>query len=463
MMVGERLDGKFRLVREIGTGAMASVWEAVEETTSKRVAIKLMNRGSEDLRQRFFREARICESLSHRNIVDVYEVGETEHGHPFLVMQLLSGVTLAQLITQHGRLPAPIAAQIGRDIARALATAHGANIVHRDLKPANVFLHQETPAHGVVVKVLDFGVAKDLGKADALSTTPGGLLGSPGYMSPEQAHARRDVDARADIWALGVVLFEMLVGNRPFQGKMASILTGILTQPIPRISVFLPDIDPGLDEIVAQCMERDRERRIASANIVSQMLEPFVRENEGSRALMVLASRAVLSAGESTTEKSPDSIATKVPSSPNVMDSQRAKKGFDMTLPLPIEAPSAVGAKGTLMLVDKPSTLDGSASGPRGTLMMHESSNLSDQVAEARRVIEIKLARQTAASPPEPTKTPNTRVGTTTVVRSPEPRKVPVIPIVVGIVVVIIVGAVLAIGMRGEPVNDPPNGATENP
>ena len=462
MIVGERLDGKFRLVREIGTGAMASVWEAVEESTSRRVAIKLMNNGTDDLRQRFFREARICESLSHRNIVDVYEVGETEQGQPFLVMQLLSGVTLAQLITQHGRLPAPIAAQIARDIAQALATAHGANIVHRDLKPANVFLHQETPEHGVVVKVLDFGVAKDLGKTDALSTTPGGLLGSPGYMSPEQAQARRDVDARADIWALGVVLFEMLVGNRPFQGRMASILTGILTQPIPRISVFMPDIDPGLDEIVAQCMERDRERRIASATLVSQRLEPFVRENEGSRALMVLASRAFLSAAESIPEKSPESIETKVPSSPNVIDSQRARKGFDITLPLPVEGAPPVSAKGTVLIVDKPSTLDGPTSGPRGTVMLRERSNLSDQVAEARRVIEIKLAQQ-SGSPPESTKTTAPRIGTTTVVRSPPPRRVPVIPIVVGIVVLIIVGAVLAIGMRGESVNESPHGGAEKP
>ncbi len=448
MMEGERLGGKFRLVREIGTGAMASVWEAVQETTSTPVAIKLMHRSSEDLRQRFFREARICASLAHRNIVDVYEVGENERGHPFLVMQLLTGVTLAQLITQHGRLPAPIAAQIGRDIAQALATAHAANIVHRDLKPANVFLHQETPAHAVVVKVLDFGVAKDLGKADALSTTPGGLLGSPGYMSPEQAQTRGDVDARADIWALGVVLFEMLVGNRPFQGKMASILTGILTQPIPRISVFMPDMDPGLDEVVARCMERDRERRIASATIVSQMLEPFVRENEGSRALMVLASRAFVSIAESTPEKSPDSIETKVPSSLMASAPQSAKKGFDLTLQLPPEGLPAVGVKGTVIITDKPSAADGPGSGPRGTLLMNESNNnLSEQVAEARRVIEIKLARQTPP-PPERSKMLATQVGRSAGASPSEPRYVAAFPIVIAIVALTAVGVAIAIALH---------------
>lgn len=447
-MVGERLGGKFRLVREIGTGAMASVWEAVQEETSKPVAIKLMNRSSDDLRQRFFREARICASLAHRNIVDVYEVGETDQGLPFLVMQYLSGVTLAQLITQHGRLPTPIAAQIGRDIAQALATAHAANIVHRDLKPANVFLHQETPEHGVVVKVLDFGVAKDLGKGDALSTTPGGLLGSPGYMSPEQAHARTDVDARADIWALGVVLFEMLVGNRPFQGRMASILTGILTQPIPRISVFLPDIDRKLDEIVAQCMERDRERRIASATIVSQMLEPFVRENEGSRALMVLASRAYLTLAESIPEKSPDSIETKVPSSLMAPEPQSAKKGFDLTLQLPPDGLPAVSAKGTVLIVDKPSTPDGLGSGPRGTLLMAESNNnLSEQVAEARKIIEIKLAQQTQ-TPPDRSKTRETQIGRPAQATPVQPRRVPVMPIVVAIVLLAIIGTAIAMTLN---------------
>lgn len=443
MMVDERLNGKFRLVREIGTGAMASVWEAVEEATSKRVAIKLMNRSSEDLRQRFFREARICASLSHQNIVDVFEIGETERGHPFLVMQLLNGVTLAQLITQHGRLPAPIAAQIGRDIALALATAHAANIVHRDLKPANVFLHQETPSHAVVVKVLDFGVAKDLGKADALATTPGGLLGSPGYMSPEQAHARHDVDGRADIWALGVVLFEMLVGNRPFQGKMASILTGILTQPIPRISVFMPDIDPGLDELVARCMERDRGLRLASGTIVSQMLEPYVRENEGSRALMVLASNAFSSIAESAPERSPDSIETKVPSSRMGPELQPVKKGFDLTLELPSDGLPGVGVKGTVVITERGSNAEGPVAGPRGTLLMAvDSSDLSKQVAEARRVIEIKLAQQTPP-PTERSKTLETQIVRPAPAIPSEPKRVPVIPIVAAIMILAIIVAVV--------------------
>jgi serine/threonine protein kinase len=448
MIVGDLLDGKFRLVREIGVGAMASVWEAVEETTSKPVAIKLMNRSSDELRQRFLREARICTALSHPNIVDVFDVGETNKGNPFLVMQLLSGVTLAQLITQHGRLPAPIAAQIGRDIAQALATAHGANIVHRDLKPANVFLHQETPDHHVVVKVLDFGVAKDLAKTDALATTPGGLLGSPGYMSPEQVQGRRDVDGRADIWALGVVLFEMLLGNRPFQGRMTSILTGILTQPIPRISVFMPDIDPGLDEIVSRCMERNRDIRIASATIVSHMLQPFVRENEGSRALMVLASNALVSVGESTPEQSPDSTATKVPSSPNVViDVLRAKKGFDMTLPLPMDAVPTVGTKGTLLIHDTPPTADVSASGPRGTLRMIESSKLIDEVAEARRVIEIKLAQQAPAAV-EHSKTPETGIETPTEYSPSQRGSIPVLAIVLAILALAIVGVAVAIALH---------------
>jgi serine/threonine protein kinase len=313
-----------------------------------------------------------------------------------------------------------------------------------------------------VVKVLDFGVAKVLGRADAVTTTPGGLLGSPGYMSPEQAQTRGDVDGRADIWALGVVLFEMLVGNRPFQGRMTNILMGILTQPIPRISVFQPDIDPNLDEIVAGCMERNRDARIASATILAERLQPFVREEEGSRALMVLASRAILSAAQLQTERSPDSVATRVPSSSENILPQSSKKGFDLTLQLPIDGLPGISAKGTVLLVDKPSPVVGVGAGPRGTMRMIESSKLSEQVAEARREIEIKLARQTPP-PPEPMKAPQAPIGTATIVPASKKRGIPVLLVVGLIALVVIVGVALAIVMRGASSNDPPNSGAEKP
>ncbi|WP_437636510.1 serine/threonine-protein kinase [Sorangium sp. So ce854] len=218
---GTTIHGKYRLVAMIGEGAMGSVWSAVNVATGREVAIKRVIRAEPELRVRLEREARSCGALQHRNIVDVYDMVETDAGEPLLVMQLLSGETLADLLLRRRRVEPAIGAGIGRDVARGLAAAHALHIVHRDLKPSNIFLHREPGADGWVVKVLDFGVAKNLSINDGLHTMPGGMVGSPLYMSPEQIRADRDIDHRTDIWTLGVVLFEMLTGGAAVPGGRA--------------------------------------------------------------------------------------------------------------------------------------------------------------------------------------------------------------------------------------------------
>src|SRR5262249_33984943 len=161
-------------------GAAGVVWAALNESIGREVALKLILRSTEDSRRRLLREARACGRLKQRNIVEVYDVGETAEGDPFLVMQLLSGETLAELLARKGRLAAPHAARVAHDVALALVAAHEASIIHRDLKPQNIFLHDDTDAEGAplrVVKVLDFGVSKRLegGTADGLATQTGGL------------------------------------------------------------------------------------------------------------------------------------------------------------------------------------------------------------------------------------------------------------------------------------------------
>ncbi len=269
------LIGKYRLSRQIGEGAMGAVWAATHEQTGGEVALKLITKSTPELRHRLLREARACAQLRHRNLIEVHDVGETEEGDPFLVMPLLTGETLADYLGRKRRLDVHEAAQIARDVAKALGTAHAQGIIHRDLKPANVFLHQEPGSEGAVVKVLDFGVSKNLGASDGLTTVAGGVVGSPAYMSPEQTKGEKNITLRADIWSLGVLLFEMLTGVRPFQGDSSQILIKIGTGEIPVVSRYLRNVDPSLVQLVSRCMERDPQKRFASANDLAGALHRF--------------------------------------------------------------------------------------------------------------------------------------------------------------------------------------------
>lgn len=284
MKSGALIAGKFRLVRPIGRGAMGEVWEATHEGTSRQVAIKLILEPTDELRIRLIREAQAYGMLRHRNIVEILDVGQTDEGDPFLVMQLLLGETLADRLTRQRRLGVPEAARIARDVARALAVAHTASIIHRDLKPANIFLHDEPDEEIAVVKVVDFGVSKNLLASDGLSTVAGGMVGSPAYMSPEQAAAgtRGPVDHRADLWSLGVVLFEMLTGVRPLQGDAVSIIPQIVSAEIPLVTTFVRSIDPRLAALVARCLDRDLAKRVGSAAELATLLQPFTTANQGS-------------------------------------------------------------------------------------------------------------------------------------------------------------------------------------
>ncbi len=215
------------------------------------------------------------------NIVELYDVGETETGEPFLVLQRLSGQTLADFLNARRRLEPRIAARIGRDIANALVAAHAGKIVHRDLKPANVFLHRDEglPDGEFVVKVLDFGVSKDLNALDGPVTVTGMPVGSPAYMSPEQVSASKDIDTRTDIWSLGIVLYELVVGVRPFTGIVQDVVRHILVTPAERISSRIRNVPPGLDDVVARCLERDRAKRLQSAEEVARMLGALVESS----------------------------------------------------------------------------------------------------------------------------------------------------------------------------------------
>ncbi|MDC3960491.1 serine/threonine-protein kinase [Polyangium jinanense] len=293
MKAGSTIGKKYRLVRAIGAGTMGTVWAAEEIGTRREVALKLLSKSTPELRQRFLREVRLSSRLSHPNIVRLLDAGETDDGEPFLVLELLSGESLADMLKSKRRIEPPVAARIARDIANALEAAHQAKIMHRDLKPANVFLHHEPGAAegAFVVKVLDFGIAKNLGPGEETQATMTGMVvGSPGYMSPEQVALRADVDHRTDLWSLGILLYELLAGVRPFTGSVQDVVRQVLVAPIPPLSARVRDVPQELEDVVMRCLERDRDKRIANAAELVALLTPLL---ESSRIWRVPSSAAI--------------------------------------------------------------------------------------------------------------------------------------------------------------------------
>ena len=274
MHPGAVIGGAYRLVRPVGKGGMGTVWSAVREKDQQPVAIKLLTTdASEEMQRRLVREAEAAGRLQNRNVVDMLEAGTAESGEPFLVMELLNGRTLRSVIKRQRRLEPKLAATIIRDICYALRAAHAGNVVHRDLKPSNVVLH-ETP-DGIVLKVLDFGVSKVLAEEQQLLTNTGIAVGSPAYMSPEQARGAR-VDHRADLWSVGVLLFEMVAGRRPFAAESpAAMLSMILFSEIPKVSQFCATLDPVLEEVVTRCLQRKVSERYQSADDIIAALDPL--------------------------------------------------------------------------------------------------------------------------------------------------------------------------------------------
>ncbi|AUX20992.1 uncharacterized protein SOCEGT47_014700 [Sorangium cellulosum] len=301
LLPGMLLARKYRLTCKIGQGAMGVVWAARNEATGREVALKLIARPDPALRKRLLREAQSCGALQHPNLVDVIDVARTEGGEPCLIMELLVGDSVAALLDARRRLDAPLSVRIARDVAGALAAAHAVGIVHRDLKPANVFLHRPPEASDFVVKVLDFGVAKNLAAAGGVTSTLHAVVGSPFYMSPEQLRAEASLDARSDLWSLGVMLFEMLTGVRPFQGEGTQLLSQILTGEIPKVSRYLRHVDERLVRIVDRCLRRAPEERFRSAEEVARELDGFVRgrasEPRGEGELRIPGARAALPSG----------------------------------------------------------------------------------------------------------------------------------------------------------------------
>jgi serine/threonine protein kinase len=277
---GDVLAGKYRVEKVLGEGAMGVVVAAMHVHLGERVALKFLKpelTGNQEIVARFLREAQAAVRIKGEHIARVSDVGTLESGAPYMVMEYLIGNDLGAVIEKRGKLDIPHAVDCVIQACDALAEAHSLGIVHRDLKPSNLFLTAR-PDGSALVKVLDFGIAKLLNSdpTKPALTANGAVIGSPVYMSPEQILGKKTVDARSDVWQLGVILYELVSGECPFDGKtMAEIMIAIGVQPPKPLRQVRPDAPPELEALIARCLEKDAAKRLPDVAALAEGLLPL--------------------------------------------------------------------------------------------------------------------------------------------------------------------------------------------
>jgi serine/threonine-protein kinase len=287
METGQTIAGKYRLNRLLGTGGMATVWSATNVFTERDFAIKFMLpqiARTPEAAQRFLLEAKVSARIDHPNIINVIDVGQAEDGSLFLVMELLTGSSLEVAIRRQ-RQPMSVYEFMGymRDVAVALAAAHRCGVVHRDLKPTNIFLHRDRDGR-LVPKILDFGVSKILEEEQNTALTiAGAVLGSPHYMSPEQAMGAPGIDGRTDVFAYGGILFEGLTGRRAYDApNFNALIVTIATKQPARIDELAPELPESLRALVRDCLVTDKDARLASFDLIAERIAAMLPALERS-------------------------------------------------------------------------------------------------------------------------------------------------------------------------------------
>jgi eukaryotic-like serine/threonine-protein kinase len=287
---GTTIAGKYRVERTIGGGGMGVVLEVTHLTLGQRVAMKVLReegaRSPEHL-ARFLREARIAARLPDEHVARVTDVGQTEEGLPYLVMELLNGRDLQAELAARGKLPIAEAVDCLLQACQGVAEAHAVGLVHRDLKPANLFLVRRRGGTDTV-KVLDFGVSKMEDKGGQLLTITSSILGTPQYMSPEQIRSAKHVDARTDQHALAMILYEMLTLEPPYKGEiMTAILVAVATRPPPRASALRPEVPPELDAAIIRALAKEPKDRFPDLGGFAAAIAPFGGPGAAEAALSV--------------------------------------------------------------------------------------------------------------------------------------------------------------------------------
>ena len=295
---GTTLDGKYRIVRELGTGGMGAVFEGENIRIRRKVAIKLLHASVSSQSEaviRFEREAEAAGRIGSDHICEVLDLGILPDGTRYLVMEYLEGETLGARIKRSGRMGPLMTIPIMAQVLDALGAAHAAGIIHRDLKPDNIFI---LPIKGGVpdfVKILDFGVSKFAASSDEMNMTrAGAVVGTPYYMSPEQARGTSQIDARSDIYALGVLLYQATTGQVPFQAQTFNeLLFKIVLEPAPPPQQYAPDLDPEFSAIIQRAMAREPLHRFQSCAEFKEALLTWMAARVGPSAMQMPGGRSI--------------------------------------------------------------------------------------------------------------------------------------------------------------------------
>lgn len=273
---GTRL-GKYELLRQLGSGAMGVVYEAKHLTLGHHVAIKVLQQlatHGEGIVRRFEQEARIVARLESRHIVRVLDADQAPDGTRYLVMELMRGRDLSAIVYERHALRTEEVVDVALQVCVGLKHAHEAGIVHRDLKPANLFVAEND--EGTTVKIMDFGISKDLASGANEQTASNIMIGTPNYMSPEQIRTSRSVDERSDLWSLGVIMYRLLAGCHPFVGdNHGAVLVCISTETPVDVRAYAAQVPEGLSKIIMQLLEKDPRKRPSSAAALGRLLLPF--------------------------------------------------------------------------------------------------------------------------------------------------------------------------------------------